>query len=104
MPRWTRWAMRRAAEKTSQNAILRFLEAVLVSSSLGSCLGAVALVGAVVLSGSAWDEAVATLVGLEAGVRFVVAERLREPRRPGGAYLLSSVLEYAWGVSGAATK
>ena len=75
MPRWTRWAMRRAAEKTSQNAILRFLEAVLVSSSLGSCLGAVAVVGAVALSGSAWEEAVATLVGLEAGVRFVVAER-----------------------------
>ena len=41
--------MRRAAEKTSQNAILRFLEAVLVSSSLGSCLGAVAVVGAVAL-------------------------------------------------------
>ena len=71
MPRWTRCAMRRAAEKTSQNAILRFLEAVLVSSSLGSCLGAVAVAGAVALSGSAWDEAVATLVGLEAGVRFV---------------------------------
>ena len=74
----------------------------------------VAVAVAVVVTGSAWAgfaragfaraEVATALVGVGAGVFIVVVERLREPRGPGGAYLSSSVLEYAWGVSNAGVK
>jgi len=95
----------------TQNASLIRAAVVLLLSSLWGWLGAGA--GAVVVAvavsvftwaGFAWAEAVTALVGVGAGVFIVVVERLRDPRRPGGAYLSSSVLEYAWGVSNAGVK
>ena len=85
------------AEKMSQNASLSRAAVVLLLSSLWGWLGAgavaVVVAGSVVVTGSAWVEVATALVGVEAVVRFVAVERVRDPRRPGGAYLLSSVLE-----------
>ena len=100
-------------EQMTQNASLIRAAVVLLLSSLwgwlGAGAGAVVVAVAVVVTGSAWAgfawaEAVTALVGVGAGVFIVVVERLREPRGPGGAYLSSSVLEYAWGVSNAGVK
>ena len=107
-------------EQMTQNASLIRAAVVLLLSSLWGWLGAgavtvvVAVAVAVVVTGSAWAgfaragfaraEVATALVGVGAGVFIVVVERLREPRGPGGAYLSSSVLEYAWGVSNAGVK
>ena len=105
-------------EQMTQNASLIRAAVVLLLSSLwgwlGAGAGAVVVAVAVVVTGSAWAgfacagfaraEAVTALVGVGAGVFIVAVERLRDPRRPGGAYLSSSVLEYAWGVSNAGVK
>ena len=113
LPRRTRWEMRAMREQMTQNASLIRAAVVLLLSSLwgwlGAGAGAVVVAVAVVVTGSAWAgfawaEAVTALVGVGAGVFIVVVERLRDPRRPGGAYLSSSVLEYAWGVSNAGVK
>jgi len=97
--------MRAMREQMTQNASLIRAAVVLLLSSLWGWLGAGAgaVVVAVAVSVFAWAgfacagfarvEAVTALVGVGAGVFIVVVERLREPRRPGGAYLSSSVLE-----------
>ena len=102
-------------EQMTQNASLIRAAVVLLLSSLWGWLGAgavtvvVAVAVAVVVTGFARAgfaraEVATALVGVGAGVFIVVVERLREPRGPGGAYLSSSVLEYAWGVSNAGVK